>query len=98
MGRWHNPEAMSDDLMLGHYATAFGAVLVLSSWNSAMVNLLRRWTVGEALVRIRLGSAVDVAHRFGQHIAVYITNDEPVRRELMKDEDTGIRVSQERIL
>jgi fluoride ion exporter CrcB/FEX len=90
------PEAMSDDLMLGLRDGFCGAVSSFSSWNSAMVNLLRGGQVGEALVGYVLGLQLPiVAYRFGQHIAVYIFIMR-ARRETRVDERRGygIRVSQ----
>jgi hypothetical protein len=90
------PEAMSDDLMLGLRDGFCGAVSSFSSWNSAMVNLLRDGQVGEALVGYVLGLQLPiVAYRFGQHIAVYIFIMR-ARRETRVDERRGygIRVSQ----
>jgi fluoride ion exporter CrcB/FEX len=90
------PSAMSDDLMLGLRDGFCGAVSSFSSWNSAMVNLLRGGQVGEALVGYVLGLQLPiVAYRFGQHIAVYIFIMR-TRRETRVDERRGygIRVSQ----
>jgi fluoride ion exporter CrcB/FEX len=89
------PEAMSDDLMLGLRDGFCGAVSSFSSWNSAMVNLLRDGQIGEALVGYLLGIQLPiVAYRFGQHIAVYIFIWR-ARRETRSDERRGygIRVS-----
>ena len=89
------PEAMSDDLMLGLRDGFCGAVSSFSSWNSAMVNLLRGGQIGEALVGYVLGLQLPiVAYRFGQHIAVYIFIWR-ARRETRSDERRGygIRVA-----
>jgi fluoride ion exporter CrcB/FEX len=89
------PDAMSDDLMLGLRDGFCGAVSSFSSWNSAMVNLLRDGQIGEALVGYVLGLQLPiVSYRFGQHIAVYIFIWR-ARRETRSDERRGygIRVS-----
>jgi fluoride ion exporter CrcB/FEX len=89
------PEAMSDDLMLGLRDGFCGALSSFSSWNSAMVNLLRSGNVGAALVGYILGLQLPIiAYRFGQHVAVYIFIWR-CRRETKRDERRGygIRVS-----
>jgi fluoride ion exporter CrcB/FEX len=89
------PEAMSDDLMLGLRDGFCGALSSFSSWNSAMVNLLRSGNIGAALVGYILGLQLPIiAYRFGQHVAVYVFIWR-CRRETKRDERRGygIRVS-----
>ena len=65
--------AMSDDLMLGLRDGFCGALSSFSSWNSAMVSLLRKGQFTQALVGYMIGLQLPiVAYRFGQHVAVYI--------------------------
>lgn len=90
------PEEMSDDLMLGLRDGFCGALSSFSSWNSAMVSLMRKGQIGEAFVGYLLGLQLPiVAYRFGQHVAVYIFVWR-TRRETRVDERRGgygIRVS-----
>jgi fluoride ion exporter CrcB/FEX len=82
-------EAMSDDLMLGLRDGFCGALSSFSSWNSAMVSLLRHGNVGQAVVGYIIGLQLPiVAYRFGQHAAVYIFVWR-TRRETRKDERRG---------
>ena len=86
---------MSDDLMLGLRDGFCGALSSFSSWNSAMVNLMRNGQVGEAFVGYMLGLQLPIiAYRFGQHVAVYIFIWR-CRREAKRDERRGygIRLS-----
>jgi fluoride ion exporter CrcB/FEX len=90
-----SPEDMSDDLMLGLRGGFCGALSSFSSWNSAMVSLLKNGNVGTAFVGYMLGIQLPiVAYRFGQHVAVYIFIWR-ARHEKRKDERRGygIRVS-----
>jgi fluoride ion exporter CrcB/FEX len=81
--------AMSDDLMLGLRDGFCGALSSFSSWNSAMVALLRKGQVTQALVGYMIGLQLPiVAYRFGQHVAVYIFIWR-TRRETRKDERRG---------
>lgn len=67
------PEAMSDDIILGLRAGFCGALSSFSSWNSAMVNMMREGRIGEAIIGYMLGLQLPIiAYRFGQHVAVYI--------------------------
>ena len=82
-------EAMSDDLMLGLRDGFCGALSSFSSWNSAMVSLMRHGNVGQAVVGYIIGLQLPiVAYRFGQHVAVYIFVWR-TRREARKDERRG---------
>jgi fluoride ion exporter CrcB/FEX len=82
-------EAMSDDLMLGLRDGFCGALSSFSSWNSAMVSLLRNGHIGEAFVGYMLGLQLPIiAYRFGQHVAVYIFVWR-TRRETRIDERRG---------
>ena len=88
-------EAMSEDLLLGLRDGFCGALSSFSSWNSAMVNLLRGGSVGTAFVGYMLGLQLPiVAYRFGQHVALYIFIWR-CRRETKRDERRGygIRVA-----
>jgi fluoride ion exporter CrcB/FEX len=89
------PEAMSDDLLLGLRDGFCGAVSSFSSWNSAMVNLMKAGQIGQAFVGYMLGLQLPIiAYRFGQHVAVYIFIWR-TRREARGDERRGygIRLS-----
>ena len=89
------PEAMSDDLMLGLRDGFCGALSSFSSWNSAMISLMRNGNIGGAFVGYMLGLQLPIiAYRFGQHVAVYIFVWR-TRRETRIDERRGygIRVS-----
>jgi len=88
-------EEMSDDLMLGLRDGFCGALSSFSSWNSAMVSLIRKGQVGEAVVGYMIGLQLPIiAYRFGQHVAVYVFIWR-TRRETRKDERRGygIRVA-----
>jgi fluoride ion exporter CrcB/FEX len=81
--------AMSDDLMLGLRDGFCGALSSFSSWNSAMVALLRKGQVTQALVGYMIGLQLPiVAYRFGQNVAVYIFIWR-TRRETRTDERRG---------
>ena len=89
------PEAMSDDLVLGLRFGFCGALSSFSSWNSAMINLIRDGHIGDALVGYMLGVQLPiVAYRFGQHVAVFIFIWR-CRQENKRDERRGygIRVA-----
>lgn len=89
------PEAMSDDLMLGLRLGFCGALSSFSSWNSAMINLIRDGHIGEAITGYMLGIQLPiVAYRFGQHVAVYCFIWR-CRQETKRDERRGygIRVA-----
>eukprot|EP00977_Amphora_coffeiformis_P006907 scaffold1508_cov178-Amphora_coffeaeformis.AAC.15 len=89
------PEAMSDDLMLGLRLGFCGALSSFSSWNSAMINLIRAGHIGEAITGYMLGIQLPiVAYRFGQHVAVFIFIWR-CRQETKRDERRGygIRVA-----
>jgi fluoride ion exporter CrcB/FEX len=89
------PEAMSDDLMLGLRFGFCGALSSFSSWNSAMINLIRDGHIGEAFVGYMLGLQLPiVAYRFGQHVAVFAFIWR-CRQETKRDERRGygIRVA-----
>ena len=82
-------EDMSDDLMLGLRFGFCGALSSFSSWNSAMINLIRAGQFGEAIVGYLLGLQLPiVAYRFGQHVAVYIFVWR-CRQETKRDERRG---------
>jgi fluoride ion exporter CrcB/FEX len=67
------PDDMSDDLMLGLRDGFCGALSSFSSWNSAMVGLMRKNQIGEAFVGYMLGIQLPIiAYRFGQHVAVFV--------------------------
>jgi len=88
-------EEMSDDLMLGLRDGFCGALSSFSSWNSAMVSLIRKGQVGEGIVGYMIGLQLPIiAYRFGQHVAVYVFIWR-TRRETRKDERRGygIRVA-----
>ena len=81
--------AMSDDLMLGLRDGFCGALSSFSSWNSAMVSLLRKGQFTQALVGYMIGLQLPiVSYRFGQHVAVYIFIWR-TRQETHKDERRG---------
>lgn len=89
------PEAMSEDLMLGLRDGFCGALSSFSSWNSAMISLMRGGNFGDALVGYMLGLQMPIiAYRFGQHVAVYIFVWR-ARQETRRDERRGygIRVA-----
>lgn len=89
------PEAMSDDLMLGLRLGFCGALSSFSSWNSAMINLIRNGHIGDAFVGYMLGLQLPiVAYRFGQHVAVFCFIWR-CRQETRRDERRGygIRVA-----
>lgn len=84
-----DPDAMSDDIMLGLRLGFCGALSSFSSWNSAMLNLIRAGHVGEAVVGYMLGLQLPiVAYRFGQHVAVF-SFIWRCRRETKRDERRG---------
>ena len=88
-------EEMSDDLMLGLRDGFCGALSSFSSWNSAMVTLVRNGRIGDALVGYTIGLQLPlVAYRFGQHVAVYAFLWR-IRRESRTEERRGygIRVA-----
>lgn len=67
------PDDMADDLLLGLRDGFCGALSSFSSWNSAMVNLMRTDKIGEAFVGYMLGIQLPIiAYRFGQHVAVFL--------------------------
>lgn len=83
------PEEMKHDILLGLRVGFCGAVSTFSSWNSAMINLLRNGKVGDALVGYALGIQLGIiSYRFGQHLAVYIFVWR-CRRETKRDEKRG---------
>lgn len=87
---------MSDDLLLGLRDGFCGALSSFSSWNSAMVTLLKQEQVGQAIVGYMLGLQLPIiAYRFGQHVAVYIFAWR-CRQEARRDERRGygIRIDQ----
>ena len=82
-------EDMSDDLMLGLRFGFCGALSSFSSWNSAMINLIRSGKIVEAFVGYMLGVQLPImAYRFGQHLAVYIFVWR-CRQETKRDERRG---------
>ena len=83
------PESMADDLMLGLRDGFCGALSSFSSWNSAMLDLLREGHIGEAFVGYLLGLQLPiVAYRFGQQVAVYYFVWR-CRREARREERKG---------
>ena len=87
---------MSDDLLLGLRDGFCGALSSFSSWNSAMVTLLKHEQIGQAIVGYMLGLQLPIiAYRFGQHVAVYIFAWR-CRQEARRDERRGygIRIDQ----
>lgn len=90
------PEEMSDDLMLGLRDGFCGAVSSFSSWNSAMVALMRQGQVNKALVGYCIGIQLPIIfYRFGQHVAVFLFMWK-CRQETKRDERRGygIRINQ----
>jgi fluoride ion exporter CrcB/FEX len=89
------PDDMADDLLLGLRDGFCGALSSFSSWNAAMVNLMKTDQIGEALVGYMLGIQLPIiAYRFGQHVAVFIFTWR-CRFETRRDERRGygIRLS-----
>mmetsp|Transcript_25994 Transcript_25994/g.53780 ORF Transcript_25994/g.53780 Transcript_25994/m.53780 type:complete len:718 (+) Transcript_25994:582-2735(+) len=84
-----SPEEMKHNILLGFRVGFCGAVSTFSSWNSAMINLLKSGKVGEAIIGYILGIQLGIiSYRFGQHIAVYIFVWR-CRREAKRDEKRG---------
>ncbi len=84
-----SPEEMKHNILLGLRVGFCGAVSTFSSWNSAMINLLKSGKVGEAIIGYMLGIQLGIiSYRFGQHIAVYIFVWR-CRREAKRDEKRG---------
>ena len=84
-----SPEEMKHDILLGLRVGLCGAVSTFSSWNSAMINLMKAGKVGEAVVGYVIGIQLGViSYRFGQHLAVYIFVWR-CRRETKRDEKRG---------
>ncbi|KAL7570029.1 hypothetical protein ACA910_017071 [Epithemia clementina (nom. ined.)] len=80
---------MSDDIILGFRFGFCGALSSFSSWNSAMINLIRRGKIGDAFVGYMLGLQLPIiAYRFGQYIAVYVFVWR-CRQETKRDERRG---------
>ena len=80
---------MADDIMLGLRFGFCGALSSFSSWNSAMINLIRSGKIGDAFVGYMLGLQLPIIdYRFGQHVAVYIFVWR-CRRETKRDERRG---------
>ena len=68
-----SPEDMKHIILIGLRVGLCGAVSTFSSWNSAMVNLVRNGKWGEAMGGYAIGIQLGViAYLFGQHVAVYI--------------------------
>jgi fluoride ion exporter CrcB/FEX len=90
------PEEMSDDLMLGLRDGFCGAVSSFSSWNSAMVALMREGQINKGLVGYCIGIQLPIIfYRFGQHVAVFLFMWK-CRQETKRDERRGygIRLNQ----
>jgi fluoride ion exporter CrcB/FEX len=82
-------EDMKHDILLGLRCGLCGAISTFSSWNTAMVNLLRAGKIGEALIGYGLGIQLGIiSYRFGQHLAVYFFVWR-CRRETKRDERRG---------
>jgi len=68
-----SPQAMSSDLLLGLRVGFCGALSSFSSWNSSMVNLLRKGNVDDAIMGYIVGFALPIiSYKIGVHAAVYI--------------------------
>uniref|UniRef100_A0A7S2LIE8 Fluoride ion transporter CrcB n=1 Tax=Skeletonema marinoi TaxID=267567 RepID=A0A7S2LIE8_9STRA len=68
-----SPEDMKHIILIGLRIGFCGAVSTFSSWNSAMVNLVKNGKWGEAMGGYAIGLQLGiVAYLFGQHVAVYI--------------------------
>ena len=68
-----SPEDMKHIILIGLRIGFCGAVSTFSSWNSAMVNLVKNGKWGEAIGGYAIGLQLGIiAYRFGQHLAVYI--------------------------
>lgn len=68
-----SPEDMKHIILIGLRTGFCGAVSTFSSWNSAMVNLVKNGKWGEAMGGYAIGLQLGiVAYLFGQHVAVYI--------------------------
>ncbi len=66
-------EDMKHIILIGLRIGFCGAVSTFSSWNSAMVNLVKNGKWGEAMGGYAIGLQLGiVAYLFGQHVAVYI--------------------------
>lgn len=66
-------EDMKHIILIGLRIGFCGAVSTFSSWNSAMVNLVKNGKWGEAMGGYAIGLQLGiVAYIFGQHVAVYI--------------------------
>eukprot|EP00986_Skeletonema_menzelii_P001218 scaffold323_cov139-Skeletonema_menzelii.AAC.8 len=66
-------EDMKHIILIGLRIGFCGAVSTFSSWNSAMVNLVKSGKWGEAIGGYAIGLQLGVvAYLFGQHVAVYI--------------------------
>eukprot|EP00804_Cyclotella_cryptica_P031259 CCRYP_011080-RA/>CCRYP_011080-RA protein AED:0.25 eAED:0.25 QI:192/0.8/0.66/1/0.8/0.66/6/0/816 len=82
-------EEMKHQILLGLRVGFCGAISTWSSWNSAMISLLRAGKIGEALVGYAIGIQLGVVcYRFGQQLAVYIFVYRR-RREAKRDETRG---------
>lgn len=80
---------MQDTVLLGLRVGFCGAVSTFSSWNSDMVNLLRRGHVSAAFVGYMIGILMPmVMYRFGQHTSIY-SFIWRCRRETKQDERRG---------
>lgn len=68
-----SPEDMKHIILIGLRIGFCGAVSTFSSWNSAMVNLVKKGKWGEAIGGYAIGLQLGIiSFRFGQHVAVYI--------------------------
>jgi len=66
-------EDMKHIILIGLRVGFCGAVSTFSSWNSAMVNLVKNGKWGEAMAGYAIGLQLGIiSYRFGQHLAVYI--------------------------
>ncbi len=84
-----SPEDMKHIILIGLRVGFCGAVSTFSSWNSAMVNLVKNGKWGEAIGGYAIGLQLGIiAYRFGQHLAVYIFVWK-CRREVKRAERRG---------
>jgi len=89
-------ESMKDRIILGLRVGFCGAVSTFSSWNSDMINLLKKGSIDAAFVGYLIGLQLPiVSFRFGQHVSVY-TFVWRCRQETKRDERRGygLRVMQ----
>lgn len=68
-----SPDDMKHIILIGLRMGFCGAISTFSSWNAAMVNLVKNRKIGEAIGGYTIGLQLGIlSYRFGQHVAVYI--------------------------